>query len=95
MFFALPAGGTSPRQIAERQKAAYVESFGTIDGDPSPSSIDQRLSELEAQARTKGAAAASASAYPVTLARLKTWTDGLSGRGFVLVPASAIVGASK
>jgi hypothetical protein len=95
MFFALPASGASPRQIADQQKTAYAESFGTIDGNPSPSSIDQRLSELEAEARAKGAAAASASAYPVTLARLKIWADGLSGRGFVLVPASAIVGASK
>jgi hypothetical protein len=95
MFFALPAGGASPRQIAEQQKAAYAESFTTIDADPSPAAIDQRLSELETQARTKGAAAASASAYPVTLARLKIWGDGLSGRGFVLVPASAIVGPPK
>ncbi len=95
MFFALPVGGASPRQTAERQKTAYAESFTSIDADPSPAAIDQRLSELEAQARTKGAAAASASAYPVTLARLKTWADGLSGRGFVLVPASAIVGTPK
>lgn len=95
LFFALPAGGASPRQIAEQQKAPYAESFTTIDADPSPAAIDQRLSELEAQARSQGASAGSASAYPVSLARIKSWTDGLSGRGFVLVPASAIVGPAK
>jgi polysaccharide deacetylase 2 family uncharacterized protein YibQ len=95
LFFALPASAASPRQIAEQQKAAYAESVTTLDTDPSPAAIDRQLSELEAQAHAKGAAAASASPYPVTVARIKTWAETLSGRGFVLVPASAIVGQSK
>ena len=33
--------------------------------------------------------------YPVTVERVANWANGLQGRGFVLVPASAIVGASK
>ena len=48
---------------------------------------------LKRRRRANGAAAASASAYPITLARINTWAPGLSGRGFVLVPASAIVAA--
>jgi polysaccharide deacetylase 2 family uncharacterized protein YibQ len=57
--------------------------------------IDQRLSELEARARLNGSAAGTAFVYPVTIERLSAWAQGLSGRGFVLVPASAIVPPSS
>lgn len=95
LFVSLPSGGASPSQAAARQKTAYVESSMAVDADPSPAAIDRQLSELEAQARAKGTAAAAASPYPVTLSRLKIWAQSLPGRGFVLVPASAIVAPPK
>ncbi len=36
-------------------------------------------------------ASGSGSLYPVTLQRVAQWAQGLNGRGFVLVPVSAIV----
>jgi polysaccharide deacetylase 2 family uncharacterized protein YibQ len=33
--------------------------------------------------------------YPVTVERVAEWAKGLPGRGFVLVPASAIVPHTK
>ena len=57
--------------------------------------IDRRLSELETRARTTGFAAGTGFIYPVTLQRVSLWAQGLSGRGFVLVPASAIVSKSN
>jgi polysaccharide deacetylase 2 family uncharacterized protein YibQ len=53
--------------------------------------IDRRLSELETRARVSGSAGGTGFVYPVTLERVSLWAQGLSGRGFVLVPASAIV----
>jgi polysaccharide deacetylase 2 family uncharacterized protein YibQ len=57
--------------------------------------IDARLSELEKLARTNGSAAATGFLLPVTIDRVANWAEGLEGRGFVLVPASAIVAPSK
>ena len=57
--------------------------------------IDRRLSELESAARAKGSASGSGFLYPVTIDRVNVWAKGLSGRGFALVPVSAIVSQSK
>jgi polysaccharide deacetylase 2 family uncharacterized protein YibQ len=92
-------GGTTSRSaasgIAAQIKAPYVQSNVMIDTIQSGMEIDQKLSALEARARVSGAAAGTGFLYPVTLRRVATWAEGLKGRGFVLVPASAIVGADK
>ena len=57
--------------------------------------IDRRLSDLEARARLTGSAAGAGFLYPVTVDRVANWAKGLPGRGFVLVPASAIIGSGN
>ena len=57
--------------------------------------IDQKLSALETRARALGSASGTGFLYPVTIERVADWARGLAGRGFVLVPASAIVGKAK
>ena len=52
-------------------------------------------SEAKAQARANGSAVGSAFLYPVSISRIAAWAKGLQSRGFVLVPASAIVTAPK
>lgn len=92
-------GGTTSRSaaagIAAQIKAPYVPSNILLDSIQSGMEIDQKLSELEARARVTGAAAGTGFLYPVTIGRVANWAKGLKGRGFVLVPASAIVGANK
>jgi polysaccharide deacetylase 2 family uncharacterized protein YibQ len=90
-----PAGRSAGPDVAKRTGAPYVQSAANIDAIQTRMEIDQRLSELEARARLNGSAAGTAFIYPVTIERLAVWAQGLSGRGFVLVPASAIVPASK
>jgi polysaccharide deacetylase 2 family uncharacterized protein YibQ len=91
--------GTTSRSaaggIAAEIGAPYVQSDVSIDSIQSGMEIDQRLSELEARARAKGTAAGTGFLYPVTIDRVAAWADGLKDRGFVLVPASAIVAGSK
>jgi hypothetical protein len=53
--------------------------------------IDRELSELETAARAHGTASGVGVVRPVTIERVAQWAQGLGGRGFVLVPASAIV----
>ena len=91
--------GTTSRSAAEgiaRQiNAPYVQSTITIDSIQSGMEIDQRLSELEVRARVTGAAAGTGFLYPVTIGRIAAWAKELKGRGFVLVPASAIVAKAQ
>jgi polysaccharide deacetylase 2 family uncharacterized protein YibQ len=81
--------------VAKSINAPFVQSATNVDAIQTGMEIDQRLSELEARARLNGTASGSAFLYPITIQRLAAWAQGLPGRGFVLVPASAIVQPNK
>ncbi|MBO6783241.1 MAG: divergent polysaccharide deacetylase family protein [Alphaproteobacteria bacterium] len=53
--------------------------------------IDARLAEVEAIARETGVSIAIGQAFPVTIERIREWSDTLSGKGISLVPISAVV----
>ena len=81
--------------VAQRINAPFAQAGTTIDTIQTAMEIDRQLTELENQAHEHGSAAGTGFIYPVTVARVAAWAQGLSGRGFVLVPASAIVAPSK
>jgi polysaccharide deacetylase 2 family uncharacterized protein YibQ len=81
--------------VAARTGTAFAQSTATIDSIQTAMEIDHQLSELENEARVHGTASGSGFLYPLTIDRVTQWAQGLSGRGFVLVPASAIVTARK
>ncbi|MGZ5938403.1 MAG: divergent polysaccharide deacetylase family protein [Rhizomicrobium sp.] len=81
--------------VASRAGVAFAQATLTIDSIQTAMEIDHELSELETQARANGSASGSGFIYPVTIDRVAQWAQGLSGRGFVLVPASAIVTPKK
>jgi uncharacterized protein len=81
--------------VASRTGTAFAQADSTIDKIQTAMEIDRRLSSLETIARTRGTASGSGFLHPVTIERVKSWAAGLGGRGFVLVPASAIVSQSK
>jgi polysaccharide deacetylase 2 family uncharacterized protein YibQ len=85
---------TAP-DVAARVGAPFVQATVTIDTIQTAMEIDRRLAVLEAVARARGSAAGAGFLYPVTVARVAQWAQGLGGRGFVLVPASAIVSQPK
>jgi hypothetical protein len=89
-----PASRSAADDVAKRTGSPYLQSASNIDAIQTGMEIDQRLSELEARARLNGSASGTAFIYPVTVERLTAWAQGLAGRGFVLVPASAIVPAN-
>jgi polysaccharide deacetylase 2 family uncharacterized protein YibQ len=72
-----------------------AQSGAAVDTIQTALEIDRRLSELETQARANGSAVGSAFLYPVSIARIAAWAQGLQARGFVLVPVSAIVAQPK
>ena len=68
----------------------------TLDiGQANRVAIDARLVQLEGVARAEGFAVAMGRPYPVTIERLREWAKGLSERGFVLAPISAVVGRQR
>jgi len=79
--------------VAHRLNAPFAQSAAVIDESQDAVDIDRHLSDLEARAHASGSAAGTAFLYPITIARIAQWAKGLAGRGFVLVPASAIVAA--
>jgi polysaccharide deacetylase 2 family uncharacterized protein YibQ len=81
--------------VAGREGAAFVQAGATLDNIQTALEIDKHLSELEDQARLHGTAVGSGFLYPVTVERIATWAKTLPGRGFVLVPVSAIVAQPK
>lgn len=82
-------------QVAERTGAPFAQATNTIDSIQAPMEIDRRLADLENEARAKGKAVGTGFLYPVTVERVTLWARGLSGRGFVLAPISAIVATGK
>jgi len=81
--------------VAARVGTSFAQATQSIDAIQAAMEIDHRLSDLETEARAKGSASGSGFLYPVTIERVSAWAKGLSGRGFVLVPVSAIVSQSK
>jgi polysaccharide deacetylase 2 family uncharacterized protein YibQ len=82
-------------QVAGHTGAPFAGTNEKLDDIQTAQEIDRRLSQLEEEARTHGSAIGSGFLYPVTLNRIAAWSKGLQGRGFVLVPVSAIVSAPK
>jgi polysaccharide deacetylase 2 family uncharacterized protein YibQ len=89
------AAQSAAPQVASTTATAFAQSNETLDGIQTALEIDRHLSSLEDEARAHGSAIGSGFLYPVTLDRIAAWAKGLSGRGFVLVPVSAIVSAPK
>jgi polysaccharide deacetylase 2 family uncharacterized protein YibQ len=89
------AAHSAAPDVAARTGTAIAQSTATIDSIQTAMEIDHQLSQLENEARTHGVASGSGFIYPLTIDRVSQWAQGLSNRGFVLVPASAIVTAKK
>jgi len=85
-------GASSRAQISALARAADVPVARAgilLDVVAQQEAIDDMLGRLEEQARERGFAMATASALPITIARIEAWARGAAGRGITLVPVSA------
>jgi hypothetical protein len=89
------ASQSAAPQVAGHAGAPFAGTNEKLDDVQTAQEIDRHLSALEEEARAHGSAVGSGFLYPVTLNRITAWSKGLQGRGFVLVPVSAIVTAPK
>lgn len=80
-----------PRPGAPRPRTAGVVVDLVIDDPSSRAEIEAKLAALERLARERGSAVGLAgSLRPVTVERIAAWAREVEGRGFALVPVSAL-----
>ncbi len=91
VFLNSRSGGSSALSDAARKGVPTVTRDVLLDDDVTVSSVNDRLSQLEAIARQRGTAIAVGHPHDLTLDALKAWIAGLSGKGLQLVPLTAIV----
>jgi uncharacterized protein len=82
-------------QIASTIGLDYSVASVQIDVGPSTGDVAKQLAKLEATAKEKGAAIAVVKAKPATIKQLAEWANKLEGKGFVLVPVSAVVRSQR
>jgi uncharacterized protein len=87
------SGRSIMTQVASGFRTPAVRADLVLDLAARADAIDRELQRLEALAREKGFALASASALPLTIDRINRWARTLEARGIRLVPASAAAGA--
>ncbi|HKU06123.1 MAG TPA: divergent polysaccharide deacetylase family protein [Bradyrhizobium sp.] len=91
--------GSAPRSVAASLAAGQAMPFAkadlTIDAVPTTLEIDRALAKLETIARERGTAVGIASALPISIERLTTWSKALEARGIMLVPLTTAMLKSK
>jgi hypothetical protein len=90
---------SNPRSVAGRIASAnnlpFAKADVVIDAVPSPAEIDRALGRLEMTAREHGVAVGVTSALPVAIDHVAQWAKALAGRGFLLVPITAVANKTK
>lgn len=82
-------------QMAERNKVPFARANLELDTKPSRAAILEKLDELEATAREKGAAIGIISALPVSIKTVADWARKLDDKNMMLVPVSALMRAPQ
>ena len=83
------------KEVAQQTNIAFAQTTISLDSALSAEDIDARLLELEGLARDRGLAIGVATAFPVTIERLKRWAKDADKRGIKLVPISATLNKSS
>jgi len=91
--------GAAPRSVAQTlalgQAMPFARADLTIDAVPTAQDIDKALGKLEALAKERGNAVGIASALPISIERIGSWSKTLAGRGIMLVPLTTAMLKSK
>lgn len=82
---------TVASQVAGEMGVPHIDRDVFIDNDESVEAVLRQLVEAEHVAQRKGYALAIGHPHPTTIAALQQWLPTLKAKGFVLVPASALV----
>jgi polysaccharide deacetylase 2 family uncharacterized protein YibQ len=78
-------------ELARRYGVPFAARHVFIDNEQDVGAVKAQLAKVEAHARKYGHAIAIGHPHDATIEALSTWLPGLEGRGFVLVPVSAVI----
>jgi polysaccharide deacetylase 2 family uncharacterized protein YibQ len=78
-------------QLTEANRVPFARADMLLDGNPARAPILARLTELETKAKQQGQAVGLITALPVSVQTIAEWAQGLEERGFLIVPASALM----
>ena len=76
--------------VARGLAAPFAGADAVLDLERDPEAIAEALAKLEETARGTGRAIAVATAYPESVEAIAEWAEGVTARGFELVPVSAL-----
>jgi polysaccharide deacetylase 2 family uncharacterized protein YibQ len=82
---------TVASQVASEMGVPHIDRDVFIDNDESVQAVLRQLEETERVALRRGYALAIGHPHPTTIAALQQWLPTLRAKGFVLVPASALL----
>jgi polysaccharide deacetylase 2 family uncharacterized protein YibQ len=85
------SAATKGQAAADESGVPAVSRDVFLDDEIKSSQIDAQLALTEAKAKAQGTAIAIGHPHPETLAALQRWLPQLEGRGFVVVPVTAIL----
>ncbi len=78
-------------QLTEANRVPFARADMLLDGNPARAPILARLTELETKAKQQGQAVGLITALPVSVQTIAEWAQGLEEKGFLIVPASALM----
>ncbi|MGP9814185.1 divergent polysaccharide deacetylase family protein [Rhodopseudomonas sp. NSM] len=91
--------GSAPRSVAPGLAKSLAMPFAradlAIDTVPTGGDIDKALARLEALAKERGNAIGTATALPLSIERIVSWSKSLESRGILLVPLTTAMLKSK
>ena len=95
LYFDDGSSGTSRADQLAKGMTPFIRADAVIDADTEAKAIDARLAELEALAKRRGYAVASASAFPVSIERIADSARNAADRGIEIVPLTALVPSDR
>ncbi len=89
------SSGMSKADRMAKGKAPFARADVILDAVTEAAAIDAKLAQVEAIARERGYAIATATAFPVTIERIAAFAKAAAERGFEIVPLTALVQSDR
>jgi hypothetical protein len=91
LYFDDGSSGMSRADTLAKGRAPFARADAVLDALTEAKAIDDRLAEVEAIARRRGYAIATATAFPITIERIAEFAKSAADRGIEIVPLTALV----
>jgi polysaccharide deacetylase 2 family uncharacterized protein YibQ len=95
LYFDDGSSGASRADVLAKDMTPFIRADAVLDAETDAKAIDERLAAVEALAKRRGYAVASASAFPISIERIADFARNAADRGIEIVPLTALVPADR